>query len=129
MEMRAAEPAGMEDSVLALCCSAVGRGSNCHSAPVLERWRFWHHGFINTSVGASRMAAWRRWWRRANSSKLLSPTWKGSRGCQPARKGANCRRRGHLGLTAEKRQAAVEGQKCRLPVVVGSRCLVDERRL
>lgn len=47
-------------------------GSNCHSAPVLERRRFWQHGFINTSVGASRMAAWRRWWRRATSSKQLS---------------------------------------------------------
>lgn len=63
---------GWRICVLALCGSAVGRGSNCHSAPVLERWRCWHHGFVNTSVGASRMAGMGRWWRRATSSKLLS---------------------------------------------------------
>jgi len=97
--MRAEEPAGMEDLALAQCGSIVGRGPNCHSVPVLQRWRFWQHGFINMSVGASRMAAWLRWWRRATSSKPPLPTWKGLRGCQPARKGANCRWRGHLGLT------------------------------
>lgn len=63
---------GWRICVLALCGSAVGRGSNCHSAPVLERWRCWHHGFVNKSVGASRMAGMGRWWRRATSSKLLS---------------------------------------------------------
>jgi hypothetical protein len=72
--MRAAEPAGMEDLALAQRCSAVGCGPWLQlplgaCAPTLG---FWQHGFTNMSVGASRMAAWRRWWRRATSSKLLS---------------------------------------------------------